>query len=113
MRIYLHPPSFLDILYAAVHGTAMGGPDVEYAAVAVNSPYDTLRKGTAVGTEDSDMETVGVQETKSSFESIRLMEFHWGVPITVLDVGDDTIFINSSFSFELALNSYVFPEEEP
>lgn len=92
MRIYLHLPPFLDILYVAVHGTAMGGPDVEYAAVAIDSPYDILRIGTAVGAENSYMEPVGVPEAKGSFESVRLMEFHWSVPVTVLNVDDDTVY---------------------
>lgn len=70
----------------------MGGPDVEYAAVALDSPYDILRIGTAVGAENSYMEPVGVQEAKGSFESVRLMEFHWSVPVTVLNVDDDTVY---------------------
>lgn len=70
----------------------MGGPDVEYAAVALDSPYDILRIGTAVGAENSYMEPVGVQEGKGSFESVRLMEFHWSVPVTVLNVDDDTVY---------------------
>ena len=41
------------VLYAAVHWRTVYGPYVEYAAVAVNSLYDILRIGAAIGTEDA------------------------------------------------------------
>ena len=38
------------------------------------------------------MEPVGTQEAKCSFESVRLVEFHGSVPVTVFNVCYDTVY---------------------
>ena len=47
LRAYLNTPPFAYILYAAVHWRTVYSPYVEYAAVAVNSPYNIFRIGAA------------------------------------------------------------------
>ena len=58
LRAYLNTPPFAYILYAAVHWRTVYGPYVEYAAVAVNSPYNIFRIGAAIGTEDAYVQAV-------------------------------------------------------
>ena len=58
LRAYLHALPFTYILYAAVYRRTVYGPYIEYAAVAVNGPYDIFRIGTTIGTEDAYVQAV-------------------------------------------------------